>query len=236
MTDATPEVASEVSQQPSVDSSDVQVIVILDSPEMGFHGQSASETAFLVDLGEVPQTPMEVQEDIPSEQITGRSDKAISTQARCSNSLLPDRLLLNSYIPPQGQAPPMEEMSVPGPEGAQDIIYRWRPFNRGESSAAHMHQLYSALLRMLVAVWAEGRGKEYAISISAYACKDELKHVVEEGMLIRNHNFVQSSELVCLQLLHTIQVLFPSYCLILMRSVIHYGYPEYNLTASRILV
>ena len=49
-TGVTLEVAGEASQQPSGGSSDVQVIVVLDSPEMGFHGQSASETALLVDL------------------------------------------------------------------------------------------------------------------------------------------------------------------------------------------
>ena len=70
---------------------------------MGFHGQSALETALLVDLGEVSLTHAEVQEDIPSEQIVGRSDKAKSTRAGRSRLLLPDRLPLNSYIPPQGQ-------------------------------------------------------------------------------------------------------------------------------------
>ena len=37
-TSATLEVAVKASQQPSDESSDVQAIVILDSPEMGFHG------------------------------------------------------------------------------------------------------------------------------------------------------------------------------------------------------
>ena len=52
------------------------------------------------DFGEVSPTHVEVQEEIPSEQIAGWSDKAKSTQAGLSRSLLPDRLLLNSYIPP----------------------------------------------------------------------------------------------------------------------------------------
>ena len=50
----------------------------------------------------------------------------------------------------------MEEVSVPRSEGAQKIIDRWRPFNRGESPTAHMHQLYPALLWMHVAVRARG--------------------------------------------------------------------------------
>ena len=107
----------------------------------------------------------------------------------------------------------MEEVSVPRPEGAQEIINRWRPFNWSESLAAHMHQLYPTLLRMPVVVGAEGRGEEYAVAVPAYACKDELKQVVEDGMLIHNRNFIQSAVLVCLQLLCIVLVLFPSYAL-----------------------
>ena len=115
MTDATPEVTGE--------GSDVQVIVVSDSLEIGFHGQSTSEAALSADLGEVSLTHAEIQEDIPLEHIASRPDKATSTRAGRSRSLLPDRLLLNSYIPPQDQAPPpMEEVSAPGPEGAQEII------------------------------------------------------------------------------------------------------------------
>ena len=100
-----------------------------------------------------------------------------------------------------------------------------------------MRQLYPALLRMHVAMGAEGRGEEYVVSVPACACKDELKQVVEDEMLIRNCNFIQSTELVCLQLLCFVLVLFPSYCLILMRSFAgHYGYLEYDLPSSRIPV
>ena len=131
----------------------------------------------------------------------------------------------------------MEEVSVPRPEGAQEIINRWRSFNQGESPASHMQQLYPALLRMPVDVRAKGRGEVYVVSVPAYACKDELKQVVEDGMLIRNSNFVQSAKMVCLQPLCTILKLFPSYRLILMRSFIgRYGYLEYDLLASRIPV
>ena len=92
----------EASQQPTDESSDVQALVISDSPEMGFHDQSASKTTLSVDLGEVAPIHAKVQEDIPPEQIAGRSYKAKSTRVGRSRSLLPNRLLLNSYIPPQG--------------------------------------------------------------------------------------------------------------------------------------
>ena len=40
----------------------------------------------------------------------------------------------------------MEEVSAPGPEGAQEIINGWKPFNQGESPAAHLEQLYPEML------------------------------------------------------------------------------------------
>ena len=107
-----------MSQPPSHENSNVQAIVIPGSPEMGFHGQPASEIAPLVDSGEVSPTHVEVREDIPLEQVVSLSDWAKSTRVGCSRSLLPDRLLLNSYIPPQGQTLPMEEVLAPGPESA----------------------------------------------------------------------------------------------------------------------
>ena len=60
-----------------------------------------------------------------------------------------------------------------------------------------MEQLYPVLLWMLVAMRAEGKGEEYFISVPSYACKEDFKQVVEDGMLIRNRNIVQSAELVC---------------------------------------
>ena len=84
----------------------------------------------------------------------------------------------------------MEEVLAPGLEGAQEIINRWRPFNRGGSPVTHMEQLYTTLLQMPIVVRAKGKGEEYVVSVPAYACKEDLKQVVEDGMLIRNRNFV----------------------------------------------
>ena len=124
------------------EGSEGQAIVVVDSPEMGFHGQSASETAPTTYLGEVPRTHEELREGIPLGEMSSRPGKAMSSRFERSRSLLSDRLLLYSYIPPQGPAPPMEEASAPRPESAQEIINCWKPFNQGESPAAHLEQLY----------------------------------------------------------------------------------------------
>ena len=59
-----------------------------------------------------------------------------------------------------------------------------------------MEQLYPTLLRMLIVVRARGKGEEYVVPVPAYACKEDLKQVVEDDMLICNRNFVQSAKLV----------------------------------------
>ena len=68
----------------------------------------------------------------------------------------------------------MEEVLAPRPEGAQEIINHWRPFNMGDSLANHLHELYQALLRMPVVVRAEGRGEEYAILAPVSTSKEDL--------------------------------------------------------------
>ena len=53
-TNATPEVIGEANQHSTNGGLEEQAIVVMDSPEMGFHGQPTIETDHLVDLGEVP--------------------------------------------------------------------------------------------------------------------------------------------------------------------------------------
>ena len=90
----------------------------------------------------------------------------------------------------------MEEVLAARPEGAQEIINRLRPFNRGESLVDHLYQLYPTLLQMPKAVRAKGRGEEYAVSIPAFTGKEDLLQMVEDEMLVCNRNFAQSTKLV----------------------------------------
>ena len=150
-----------------------------------------------MESGEAFLAPAAIQVIHPSEQASSWPERPRYTRAERSRPLLHDRLLLESYRPPRGPAPPMEKVLAPGPEGAQEIINHWRPFNKGKFSADHLHELYPALLRMLVAVQAEGRGEEYAISVLASTGKEDLLQMVKDEMLVRNRNFAQSTELVC---------------------------------------
>ena len=58
------------------------------------------ETAHLANLGGVPLTHEEVREGIPLEQTSNWPTKAVSSRVERSRTLLPDRLLLYSWIPP----------------------------------------------------------------------------------------------------------------------------------------
>ena len=60
--------------------------------------------------------------------------------------LPPDRILLNSYLPPRGPAPTMEEVIAPGPDDVKLILHHWRPFKRGESTIDRLDILYPRTL------------------------------------------------------------------------------------------
>ena len=55
------EVVGEADQHSADGDSEEQAIDVMDSPEMGFHGQPALEPAHLADLGEVPLTHEEAR-------------------------------------------------------------------------------------------------------------------------------------------------------------------------------
>ena len=177
---------------------DVQAIVISGSPKMDLNDQPDLENATLMESGEAIPPSTAIQVIHPPKRAPDRLERPLHTRTQRSRPRLPDRLLLNSYHPLQGPAPPMEVVLAPRPKGNQEIINHWRPFNRGESSADHLHDLYSTLLRMPVIVRAEGRGEEYAISSPASTGKEDLPHMVEDGMLVQNRNFAQSTKLVLL--------------------------------------
>ena len=97
---------------------DVQAIVTSSSSEMGSNDQPDLENTTLVESREAFSTPIAIQVIHPLEQAPSRPERPLYTRAECSRPQLPDRLLLNSYHPPQGPAPPMEEVLALGPEGA----------------------------------------------------------------------------------------------------------------------
>ena len=171
------------SSQPCPDGgSEVQAIVISGSPEMSVDVQPAMGNVTLEESREGSLVPTALQVVHPLEQATGQVDRAKYTRAGRRKPLLPDRMLVNSYLPSRGSAPPMEEVIVLEPEGAQEIVDQWRPFNRGKSSADHLHNLYPMMLRMPVTIWAREQGEEYNISVPCSTGKEDLQKMIEDEM------------------------------------------------------
>ena len=166
------------------------------SPEMGSNDQPGSEDIAREEPREEAPIPPALQVVHPSERTKSRPGAAGLALTRRKRSLPPDRILLNSYLPPRGPTPVMEEVTVPGPDDIKSILHRWRPFNRGESATDRLDDLYPRMLRLLVRAWEERQGEEYSIVILVGTTKENIYQIVEDGMQIRNRNFVQTAKMV----------------------------------------
>ena len=107
-----------------------------------------------------------------------------------------DRILQNSYLPSRGPTLVMDEVKAPGPDDVKRILHRWRPFNRGESAADRLDDLYPRTLRMPVTVQEADLGEEYSVAVLVGTIKKDIQQIVQDEMQIRNRNYVKSTELV----------------------------------------
>ena len=94
-------------------------------------------------------------------------------------------------MPPHDPAPVMEEVAVPGPNDIKSILHRWKPFNRGESVVDRLDNLYPRTLRLPMRVWEAGQGEEYSVVVPVGTIQEDIYQIVEDGMQIRNRNFIQ---------------------------------------------
>ena len=76
------------------------------------------ENATLVEPREASLTLAAIEVIHRPEKASGRPERLRYTLAERSRPVLPDRMLLNSYLPPRGPALPMEEVLLPGKKGA----------------------------------------------------------------------------------------------------------------------
>ena len=83
-------------------------------------------------------------------------------------------------------------MAVLALEDVLKIVHRWNPFNQEKSPVRHIRDLYPNYFRIPVAA----RWEQYTISLPVYMDKEAFQPVADDGMLIRNHNFHRSVELV----------------------------------------
>ena len=83
--------------------------------------------------------------------------------------------MLNFYLPPRDPAPVMEEVTAPGPDDIKLILHRWRLFNRGESAADRLDDLYPRTLRMPVTAREAGLGEEYFVAVLVGTIKEDIQ-------------------------------------------------------------
>ena len=132
----------------------------------------------------------------PPDQLESRPSNAKLVLPGRKRPLPLDRILLNSYLPSRGPTSVMEEVTAPGLDDIKLILHRWKPFSRGEYTTDRLDDLYPRTLRIPVTVWEAGLGEEYSVAVPVGTIKEDIRQIVQDGMLIHNRNFVQSEELV----------------------------------------
>ena len=88
------------------------------------------------------------------------------------------------------------EVSAPGADEVKFIMRRWETFHREEAAADRMNSLYPHMLQMSVAARGMGLGEDYSVSVPARTRKEDIERIIDDGIQVRNRNYVQSTELV----------------------------------------
>ena len=88
------------------------------------------------------------------------------------------------------------EVSAPGGDEVKHIMHRWEPFHRGESTADRLNNLYPHMFQMPLVARGMGLGEDYMVSIPARTRKEDIQRIIDDGIQVRNRNYVQSTELV----------------------------------------
>ena len=110
--------------------------------------------------------------------------------------LRPDQVITDSYLPSHGLKPPRVEVSAPGAEEVKDILHRWEPFHRGASAVDWLGSLYPFIYRVPVVARGLGLREDYTSTLPASTLNEDIRQIIDDGILVWNRNFVQSTELV----------------------------------------
>ena len=103
-----------------------------------------------------------------------------------------EHIVVKGYIHPKEGVSTSAESPIPTLGDLDLIIEKRAPFDKGEVSIKNMRDLYPAQRR----VTAVARQEQYIIPCPSYLGAEDIQQVAEDGMYIRNHNFVQTAELV----------------------------------------
>ena len=183
------------SSQPAAEGgSEMQAIVIPGSPEPGATDQTEPAGMARTESKEANPVPSALKVIHPSDE--GRLGRSKFMRAALPRPPLLERIITNSYAPPRGLEPPRVEVLAPGTDEVKFILHRWEPFHRGEAAANRMNNLYSPMYRIPVAARGMGLGEDYSVRVPAGTRKEDIERIIDDGIQVRNRNFVQSTELV----------------------------------------
>ena len=182
------------SQPAAKGGSEMQAIVIPCSPESGAKNQTELARVARIESKEADPVPSALQVIHPSDE--GRPGRLKFMRSGLPRPPLPERIITNSYAPPRGSKPPRVEVSAPGADEVKFIMRRWEPFHHGEAAADRMNNCFPHMLKMPVAAQGKGLGEDYSVSVPAGTQKEDIERIIDDGIQVHNHNYVQSTELV----------------------------------------
>ena len=105
-------------------SSEVHAIIILGSPETGSINRLNILENAPGEWGVVASISPTLQIIPPSIQVGSQPGRFEFTRTGLKGPLLPNWILMNSYLPARGSTPPKEEVSTPGLEDVKHIVRR----------------------------------------------------------------------------------------------------------------
>ena len=108
----------------------------------------------------------------------------------------PYHVITHNYIPSRGSETPRVEILAPGEEEVRKILRCWEPFHRGEFATNLLNDLYLAMYRVPVTAQGMGLHETYNVPVPASTPKEDFLKIIDDGIQVRNHNFLQSTELV----------------------------------------
>ena len=189
--------------QPAVDgqpaangSSRDQAIIIHCSPELGPTSRTEPDGADRLESNEDGPTPTALQVIPPSNQTEEQQSRSKYMRSRLPRPHRSDQVITDSYLPPRGPEPPREEVSALGAEEVKDILRHWEPFHRGAFAADRLGNLYLHIYQVLVVARGLGLREDYTVTLLASTPNEDFLQIIDDGIQVRNRNFVQSIKLV----------------------------------------
>ena len=183
--------------QPAADgSSGDRAITILGSPKLGQIGGAEPGGAGRSESNEDDPAPQALQVIPPADQCEKPPSKSKPLRSGLQKPSRADRVITYNYLPPRRPEPPRVEILVPGDEEVKDVLHYWEPFHCRASAAYRLNSLYPTMYRVPVTAWGTGIQEDYSVPVPASTSKEDFPQIIDDGIQVRNRNFVQSTELV----------------------------------------